>query len=443
MAADIGRHRSQLIKKNIIVSGIFKGADTLVYLLLVPLTLGYLNPYEYGIWLTLNSILGWINSFDVGLGNGLRNKLAEALAKDDLLMARKYVSTTICLLIAIVLVLFCVGTLIINAVDWYQLLNVEIGAVSSLSEIITVSYLFFCLNFVLKVVGNVFQALQLPSVMYIMNFVGHLLSLVIIYILKLTIPGSLFIVAIVYSAMPPFVYAIAYPVTFFHYFKYLAPTYKLFDRNCVKELFNLSVIFFLLQMASVILFSLSNLIISNLFGPTEVTPYNIVQRYYSVIPMLTSIVIAPMWSAATDAYTRGDYAWIRSVNMKLNLMLVGVILLMTFMTIISSWVYNMWIGDAVAIPIKLSIWMAVYNFILMWSQSYSYILNGMGKLKLQAINTIIVAALFYPIVHYLGTQYMVVGVIVGMCIVNLSGALINTAQYYLVINHRAKGVWNK
>ncbi len=31
-------------------------------LILVPLTLGYLDAYEYGVWITLNSVLTWINA---------------------------------------------------------------------------------------------------------------------------------------------------------------------------------------------------------------------------------------------------------------------------------------------------------------------------------------------------------------------------------------------
>lgn len=76
--------RSRKASKNIIALVGIKGLDTLIYFVLVPLTLGYLNAYEYGIWLTLSSILSWINSFDIGLGNGLRNKLAESLAVKDL-----------------------------------------------------------------------------------------------------------------------------------------------------------------------------------------------------------------------------------------------------------------------------------------------------------------------------------------------------------------------
>ena len=71
-----GNQRSVMAKKNVLASMLIKGADVVIYLLLVPLTLGYLNAYEYGIWLTLSSILTWINSFDIGLGNGCVINLA-------------------------------------------------------------------------------------------------------------------------------------------------------------------------------------------------------------------------------------------------------------------------------------------------------------------------------------------------------------------------------
>ncbi|MCK7523619.1 MAG: hypothetical protein MZV64_41275 [Ignavibacteriales bacterium] len=60
---------------------------------IVPVTLNYLGKTEYGIWLTLASILSWLINLDFGLGNGLRNKLAEALALNDIKLARIYVST--------------------------------------------------------------------------------------------------------------------------------------------------------------------------------------------------------------------------------------------------------------------------------------------------------------------------------------------------------------
>ena len=68
-----GDARSVKAKRNIVYSFAFKAVDAIVYFLIVPATLGYLDKYSYGIWLTLNSILMWINTFDVGLGNGMRN----------------------------------------------------------------------------------------------------------------------------------------------------------------------------------------------------------------------------------------------------------------------------------------------------------------------------------------------------------------------------------
>jgi len=435
--------RTAKFKKNIVVSGAFKAADTLIYLLLVPLTLGYLNAYEYGIWITLNSILCWIDSFDIGLGNGLRNRLAEALAKDDKVQARKYVSTTLFMLIILVIVLSAIGFFIISQIDWFKLLNVDAGTVVNLTQIITISFCFFCLNFVLKFVGNVYQALQIPSAMYAMNFFAHLLSLVVIWFLTLVSTGNLLLIAIVYSAAPPVVYAIAYPVTFKKLFRYLDPSIKFFDKSCIKDLFNLSLLFFVIQLASLVLFSLSSIIISHKFGPVEVTPYNIVQRYFSVIPMLTNIILAPLWSATTDAYSRNDMKWIKDAHRTVLKLLAIVAVVLTLMVILSSLVYDIWIGDKVEIAFTLTLMIAIYSFILMWSQGYSYLLNGMGKLKLQAINTILVALVFYPLCNYFGSIYYVPGIILGMCLVNLSGAILNTIQYHLVINNKARGIWAK
>ena len=75
-----GDQRTVLLLKNIIGSFVIKGWNCVVQLLLVPITLNCLTQYEYGIWLTINSILIWIDSFDIGLGNGLRNQLTQSLA---------------------------------------------------------------------------------------------------------------------------------------------------------------------------------------------------------------------------------------------------------------------------------------------------------------------------------------------------------------------------
>ena len=86
--------RGRKVQKNILGLVVLQGISVLTSFLLVPLTIDYVSASEYGIWLTISSIIGWFALVDIGLGSGLRNKLAEALAKNDILLAKKYVSTT-------------------------------------------------------------------------------------------------------------------------------------------------------------------------------------------------------------------------------------------------------------------------------------------------------------------------------------------------------------
>lgn len=209
-----GDSRTLLMKKNIIASFLLKGGSIIVSFLLVPMTLGYLNPYEYGIWLTLNSVLSWVYLLDIGLGNGLRNKLAEARAKGDMQLGKIYVSTTFFFMTLIIVVfygLFLIGQ---NFLDWYSILNVDPAKVDNLGSIVTVVMAFFCLSFVFKLIGNVYMAWQLPAMNDLLAFVGSLISLVIIFILTKTSSGSLFDVAMTFSAIPAVVYAIAIPISF-------------------------------------------------------------------------------------------------------------------------------------------------------------------------------------------------------------------------------------
>lgn len=436
-------NRTRKANKNIILSLGIKGIDTVVQLLLVPVALGYLNSYEYGIWLTLNSILLWINTFDIGLGNGLRNQLAIAVAQDDLLKAKSLVSTAFGMITILMLAIFIIGSALMLNIDWYNTLGASEKTVPNLTSIVYVSFALFCLNFMLKFVGNVYLAMQMPSVNNFMVTLGHSLALIIIYVLTITTKGNLLYVAFAFSVSPVIVYAFACPITFSFVYKDLCPKIGLFNKRLLKDLFNVGILFFLLQISGVVLFAMSNIVISKLFGPDQVTPYNISHRYFSLVNMLLAIIISPMWSAVTDAYARGDNAWISNSLRKTEklLLILGAILI--FLVIVSNFIYKMWIGTEIEIPILMSSLMALYVYVIINSTAFSYFLNGLGKLKIQIINTVIVAVLFLPISFFLGTKYGVYGVVASMIILNASGAIVNRIQVYKLINGTAKGIWNK
>ena len=87
--------RSRKSVFNIILSFGAKGITIVTQMMIVPLTINYVNPTQYGIWLTLSSIIAWISFFDLGFGNGMRNKVAEAKAKGNTELAKLFVSVII------------------------------------------------------------------------------------------------------------------------------------------------------------------------------------------------------------------------------------------------------------------------------------------------------------------------------------------------------------
>ena len=89
-----GHERTLTAKKNVAVSLLVKGGAILVLLVTVPMAIHYVNSMQYGVWLTLSSLFTWFSLFDIGFGNGLKNKLTEALTKGDEKLARCYISTT-------------------------------------------------------------------------------------------------------------------------------------------------------------------------------------------------------------------------------------------------------------------------------------------------------------------------------------------------------------
>ena len=90
---NVGHERTLNIKKNIIYSFLIKGGSVLIGFILFPLTIHYVNPLQYGIWLTISSLVAWMNTFDIGLSNGLRNKMAHSLAlgeKENIVKCKSY-----------------------------------------------------------------------------------------------------------------------------------------------------------------------------------------------------------------------------------------------------------------------------------------------------------------------------------------------------------------
>ena len=439
----ISHKRSSLLQKNILASFLIKGWSALIVLLMVPATLNCLGEYKNGIWLTVSSMLLWIDNMDIGLGNGLRNKVAEYMAHGEHERTRSLISSTFAMLTCIIIPVMLVLMLLIVVGDPYQVFNATPDKAPHLDQVLMVTVILVCTSFVFKLIGNFYMGIQLPAVSNLLIALGQTLALIGTYIVLWSGSHSIMHIALVNTAAPLFVYLLAFPYTFFYKYPHLRPSYRLIDFKEAKVVINMGVQFFIMQISGVILFMTSNLLISNLFSPELVTPYQITYRYFSIMLVIFTVICMPFWNATTDAYERGDMDWIRKATRKLRLMTIGIMACITIMVILSPWVYATWIGD-IFIDVKMSIVMAVYIFILIYSLRYSYFINGIGKLRLQLIFTTTAAILFIPLA-YLTTlwSHNIIWFMVVMCLVNIPGLIVNRIQFSKLIKGQATGIWNK
>ena len=436
--------RSSLLQKNILASFLIKGWSALVVLLLVPATLNCLGEYKNGIWLTISSLLLWIDNMDIGLGNGLRNKIAEYMAHSEYERTRSLISSTFAMLTCIIIPVLLILLLLIAISDPYTVFNAAPLKVAHLDQVLMVTVTLVCTSFIFKLIGNFYMGMQLPAVSNLLIALGQTLVLIGTYIVLYSGSHSMMLIALVNTAAPLLVYLLAYPYTFFYKYPHLRPSFKLINFKEARAVINMGVQFFIMQISGVILFMTSNLLISKLFTPALVTPYQITYRYFSILLVAFTVICMPFWNATTDAYERGDIQWIRNATRKLRLMIIGIMACMVLMVILSPWVYSIWIGDSITIDIRMSIVMATYIFILIYSMRYSYFINGIGKLRLQLIFTTAAAVIFIPLA-YLTTQYThsIIWFMIVMCLVNIPGLIVNRIQFSKLINGQAKGIWMK
>ena len=207
------------------------------------------------------SIVVWISFFDIGINNGLRNKLTAALAHNDYNLGRKYVSTTYAILFLIFMPLMCLLLLAAPFVDWYSLLNINQSNVEGLLIAICIIITYFCINFIFNTINIVVLALQKPAISSIITLVQQLVSLAIIYILTLTTKGSLVNLCLALCAAPLLVVLGANVILYSKKYKKIAPIFKSVDLKIAPDLMKLGIQFFIIQAAGIIQYQLINFLI--------------------------------------------------------------------------------------------------------------------------------------------------------------------------------------
>ena len=434
--------RTDRIKKNIGATFVLRIISIITSFMLVPMTIEYVSAEMYGIWLTLSSMIQWLSFFDVGFGNGLRNKLAAALALEKYDQGKIFVSTTYFILGLIFAIVGCIVWFVIPVVNWSMLLNVSSELDETLVSVVRIVLVTFVIQIVLKVIQNVCQAHQLQSFSSAIDTFSNVLALGGIYILTQTTFPSLQNLALVFTLCPIALLVVFTVCLFSTKFKKIAPSFSCIRLNCAGDIFSLGSKFFVIQIAAIVYFQTTNLIISNICGVESVSVYNVAYKYLNIALMILSIILAPIWSAFTDAYAKEDFSWMNQLFNKLLKVYLLCALGIVCLVIASPIVYSLWLGDKLLVPITVTVSLAFYMIVLAWSQMLVTIINGVGKVKMQMWCSIFVLVVYLPLSFSLGHQLGLIGIIIALLLTAVPNAIVAYVQVKKILMRKAVGAWN-
>ena len=426
----INGERSSNVSKNIIFLMLVRGLTMITSFFLVRVTYDFLGDKAvYGVWLTILSVLSWINYFDVGLGNGLRNKLAKSLSNGNKNEAKEYVSTSYIILEFFVIILIIIYSLISKFINWNQIFNINVVTKNKLNIVLFVLIIGYLLRFLLSLIKSVSYANQDAVVPAVILFFSNLLVVTTLYIFQILGFNGLLNLSIIYSIIFVFVFLFANIYLYSKKYRDIVPNVKYYSKEKISKIFNLGIKFFIIQIAALIIFTTDNMIITQVLGPEYVTNYQILFKLFNVFLIASSVILTPLWSAFTDAYTKNDYNWMKNILKKLILLMIPLIIAIVIVGFFSNDIIKLWLGESLDLSNSFIILMSVMILIRIWSNIFAFISNGISRMKVQFYTSIIAAVINIPLSVYfarylkMGNNGVVLGSIFSLSLFAIFGPL--------------------
>lgn len=437
--------RDKNIIKQIFSSIIFKVFSVGIGFILVPVLLGKLGQESYGVWAILVSLMQWIALMDIGIGNGLKNKLTEALSVNKNIEAREYVSTAYYSMGLLAIGLIIIVSPFLFLVDWRLFFNSGNIKESELRGTVMIFVYSLITYFVMSLINQVINAVQRNALTSLIPILvnGFFIASLVLFFPKHGV--SLFNTTIIYSLSLVLV-TLIFSLFFFNEYKQLRPSPAFFKRDKIRSILSLGVKFFVIQITGVIIFSSDNMIITQLFGPKSVAVYSITFMIFNNAGMLVNLITMPLYSSYTEAYTKNNLDWIKSKVILLCKLLIpfglGIFGLIYFFDIL----VKLWIKTPIEIPHLLPMFMGVYIIITVWNNIFSYVLGAIGKINLGMYTTIVQGVLNIPL-SILFAKYLGMGlngiILSNIVCLGLSSILSPIQVYYFIFSNKKSKKWEK
>lgn len=406
------RHRH--IAWTTVTAGAAKAAAAAAMLISVPLTLGYLGPERFGLWMAISAVISMLGFADFGLGNGILNAVSHASGRNDDRSIHQSVSNGIIMLAAIGGLILLIFLAVYRYVPWPSVFNVS-SATAALESgpVVLVLLICFIATLPLGATHKIQLGLQQGYWGNLWEAVGSLLGLLGI-IVAIQLQAGLQWIALSMAGVPLVFRALNTLVFFGYQERTIRPSFGHLDFDVIRRLIRTGFLFFVLQLAVIVGFQSDNIIIARILGVEAVAGYDVALKLSTLPAMFIGLVVVAQWPAYGEALTRGDSDWIRHTFIRT--IRLSLLFAVPFALVLLTWgdtLIRVWAGPEVVPSRALITGMSIWSVLLVLGSVVAALLNGLHVVKFQAINALLMATANILLSIYLVGRIGVLGAIVG------------------------------
>lgn len=381
---------NKIIIKNAIGAFAVKGAGLLVSLASTPALIRYFNNNEVlGIWFTMLSVLIWFLNFDLGIGNGIRNQLTKDFTIKDEASAKTTISSGFFSIGVVSIVLIAIGIVGIQCIDLNWLFNVsnELLSVRTLRIATIAIFVAIMLRFMLTFVSSIFYSLQKSAINNFLNLIVQILQFVFVLTFHFdNLEEALITLSVSYVFITNLPVILAGIYAFSKPLKNCRPSIFNIDRQRIKQIVGIGTLFFACQILYMLIVNTNEFLVTKLYGACYTAEYSFYYKVTSIVAMLVTLGMTPIWSVVTKALTENNYAWLNKLYITIKKLGLVIVCFQFALVPFMQWIMNLWLGTGVVvIRTETAIAFAVFGSVFVISSMLSTIVCGMARMKVQIV----------------------------------------------------------
>lgn len=425
--------------KDVIISIIARGINTLLSLILLSFSLKVLSPNDYGVWLTVSALYSWVTLFDFGAQNTLRNVLAIDLSsKNENNMRGTILTNSFAFTLLISVIFLILSTVLFNVCDFSTLLKIKHGNKTDINNLVFISLIIFGIKLFSNNYNTILTALQKAYMAIVISVISSLCTIIILvlaYTLKqdisiLNYGLAVLVTDVVFSFLLPIIYL--RQMKFKYNFSLRLLNYNYFKKNLLGN----NIKFFILSSLVVLTFFSTNLFIGIILSYEDVAVYNLVNKYFNIITLFSIVALNPIWTKVAMYYGTKNYLEINRLLKKTQLYFLFFILFGLTLLLFDTRFYSFFGHDKIIVGRYVSTVAMLSMLQLFYNNIYAYFLNGMNAIFIQIIGFVIAAIIIYPCYYYF-CHYLQMGVL-GAFLVQIIVYIPNTVMFPIFLKRQLK-----